>query len=162
VFVALLCAGALVSDFSLAAPERGARSARAKQADATLPNVTYTGFRLLKDGRAVVYVEMTAKVPVTVQKQKNQVIYELEGARVALKNNRNPLLTSGFASVLESARLVPIKPARSAKAKRARAGESAPARVQLVLRLREDVTPTHAFSEQPSGAVLEVTLPAPR
>ena len=85
-----------------------------------------------------------------------------EGARVALKNNRNPLLTSGFASVLESARLVPIKPARSAKAKRARAGESAPARVQLVLRLREDVTPTHAFSEQPSGAVLEVTLPAPR
>jgi hypothetical protein len=34
-------------------------------------------------------------------------------------------------------------------------------RVQRVLRLREDVTPTHSLSERPSGAVLEITLPAP-
>ena len=161
--VALFCAGGLVSDFSLAAPtpKRGVHPKRAQDSQDALPNVTYTGFRVLKDGRAVVYVEISSKVPVTVQKQKNLVIYELEGARVALKNNRNPLLTSGFATILESARLLVVKPARAAKTKRARAAESGPSRVQLVLQLREDATPTHTLSERPSGALLEITLPAP-
>jgi hypothetical protein len=161
--LALFLGGALLSDVSLAAPtpKRSARPAHSKDSRDTLPNVTYTGFRVLKDGRAVVYVELTSKVPVTVQKQKNLVIYQLEGARVALKNNRNPLLTSGFATILESARLLVVKPSHAGKTKRGRTAESVPQRVQLVLRLREDVTPTHSLSERPSGAVLEITLPAP-
>lgn len=159
---ALIAAGTLASDFSLAAPlaQKSSRAARTKDSDSALANVTYTGFRLLKDGRAVVYVELTSKVPVTVHKQKNQVIYELEGAQVALKNNRNPLITREFATILESARLVVVKPARARKGKHAAQAESGSSRVQLVLRLREDVTPTHTLTERPSGALLEITLPA--
>jgi hypothetical protein len=160
--VALVAAGSLVTDFSLAAPlaQKSSRTARAKGSQSALPNVTYTGFRLLKDGRAVVYVELTSKVPVTVHKQKNQVIYELEGAQVALKNNRNPLITRQFATILESARLVVVKPGRAPKGKHVAKTESSSPRVQLVLQLREDVTPTHSLSERPSGALLEITLPA--
>ncbi|HWA77769.1 MAG TPA: hypothetical protein VG937_35780 [Polyangiaceae bacterium] len=153
---ALLAVGTLVSGSSSAAP----RSARSHDTvNAALPNVTFTGFRLLNDGRALLYVELTSKVPVTVQKQKNVVTYELEGAQVLLKNNRNPLITSQFATILDSARLV-VVPVPRKKGKKARGGEGALPRVQLVLRLREDVTPTHTFSERPSGAVLEITLPA--
>jgi hypothetical protein len=153
---ALLAAGTLASASSSAAP----RSARSHdKVNATLPNVTFTGFRLLGDGRALLYVELTSKVPVTVQKQKNVVTYELEGAQVLLKNNRNPLITSQFATILDSARLV-VVPAPSKKGKQARRADSPTPRVQLVLRLREDATPTHTFSERPSGAVLEITLPA--
>lgn len=155
---ALLAVGPSVASDSLAAPRAG-RSAKAA-ADAALPNVTFAGFRLLSDGRALLYVELTSKVPVSVQKQKNLVTYELEGAQVLLKNNRNPLITSQFDTILDSARWVVVRPARK-KGKRANATESAAPRVQLVLRLREDVTPTHTFSERPSGAVLEITLPAP-
>jgi hypothetical protein len=157
----LFACGTLAADVSFAAAsQRRARSLHATNGDDALPNVTYSGFRLLKDGRAVVYVELTGKVQVTVQKQKNLVIYELAGARVSLPNNRNPLITSQFATILESARLVVVKPARTGKGKHSRKGESGPPRVQLVLRLREDVTPTHTLSERPSGALLEVTLPA--
>jgi len=160
--VAALCAslaiGPCIANDSLAAPRAG-RSAKAVDAPA-FPNVTFAGFRMLGDGRALLYVEMTSKVPVSVQKQKNVVTYELEGAQVLLKNNRNPLITSQFATILDSARWVVVRPA-SKKGKRARAAENAVPRVQLVLRLREDVTPTHTFSERPSGAVLEITLPAP-
>lgn len=156
---ALLAAGTFVSDESIAAsPSAGRARATHGKADAALPNVTYTGFRLLSDGRAVLYVELTAKVPITVSKQKNVVIYQLEGARVALKNNRNPLITSQFATILDSARLVVVPAAR--KGKRTRSAEGAVPRVQLVLRLREDATPTHTLSERPTGALLEITLPA--
>jgi hypothetical protein len=153
---ALLAAGALVSASSSAAP-RTARSH--EKSNSALPNVTFTGFRLLGDGRALLYVELTSKVPVTVQKQKNLVTYELEGAQVLLKNNRNPLITSQFATILDSARLV-VVPTPRKKGKQARGADGATPRVQLVLRLREDATPTHTFSERPSGAVLEITLPA--
>lgn len=139
----------------LAAPKRAVRSAKAEEPSS--PNVTFTGFRRLSDGRALLYVELTAKVPVSMILQDGTVIYRLEGARVALKNNKNPLLTGAFATNLLSARLVTPKPARKTKAR----GKQSTARyVDVVLKLRSGVTPTHVMSERPGGAVLEITIPA--
>lgn len=140
----------------LAAPKRAA--AAAKSETAGLPNVTYTGFRRLSDGRALLYVELTAKVPVSVVQQPGGIIYRLEGARVALKNNKNPLLTGAFATNLLSARLVVPKAPR--KKGRGKPQDAEARHVDLVLKLRSGVTPSYAISERPGGAVLEITIPA--
>lgn len=139
----------------LAAPKRAVRAPKGDESNS--PNVTFTGFRRLSDGRALVYVELTGKVPVSVIRQQGALIYRLEGARVALKNNKNPLLTGAFATNLLSARLVTPKPARKAKGR----GKEATAHyVDVVLNLRSGVTPTHVMTERPGGAVLEITIPA--
>ncbi|MFZ5890376.1 MAG: hypothetical protein ACOY0T_04840 [Myxococcota bacterium] len=140
----------------LAAPNARARAKQSE--DSSLPNVTFTGFRRLADGRALLYVEITSKVPVSVVQQPGGVIYRLEGARVALKNNKNPLLTQGFDTNLLSARLVVPKAPRKKGARKA--SEAPASHVDLVLNLRSGVTPTHVMSERPGGAVLEITIPA--
>ncbi|HET9932047.1 MAG TPA: hypothetical protein VFQ35_15195 [Polyangiaceae bacterium] len=151
---ALLVAPSVVAE-PLAAPKRAVRSAGVDEPN--VPNVTFTGFRRLSDGRALLYVELSAKVPVSVLRQQGAVIYRLEGARVALKNNKNPLLTGAFATNLLSARLVTPKPARKGKG---RAKEPSTRYVDVVLNLRAGVTPTHVMSDRPGGAVLEITIPA--
>lgn len=139
-----------------ARPAAGAkRPSPAAQSEAG-PNVTYTGFRRLSDGRALLYVELTAKVPVSVVQQSDGIIYRLEGAHVALKNNKNPLLTGEFATNLLSARLVAPKRAKKARAKR----DPETQHVDVVLKLRSGVTPTYAINDRPGGAVLEITIPA--
>jgi hypothetical protein len=78
-----------------------------------------------------------------------------------LRNNRNPLLTSGFASVLESARWRVPKTSKSKKAQRGgkkHSGASEP--LALVLTLRAAVEPSHVLRDGASGSVLEITLPA--
>jgi hypothetical protein len=136
---------------------RGGRAKPKKVADPGLSNITFTGFRMLADGRALLFVELSAKVPVTVVKQKDGVVYQLEGARVALKNNKNPLITSGFSSDLLSARLVVPHASRSKGKTRKKADVVMP-RVDLVLTLRSNVAPTHVMTERAGGAVLELTI----
>jgi hypothetical protein len=154
---------ALATSAVLLAPAAAARSPSASKRTASAaereagPNVTYTGFRRLSDGRALLYVELTAKVPVSVVQQPGGVTYRLEGAHVALKNNKNPLLTGEFATNLLSARLVVPKAPR----KKTRGKSEPEARyVDVVLKLRSGVTPTYAISDRPGGAVLEITIPA--
>jgi hypothetical protein len=162
-----VAAGALTATALLvpAAPRRAEAAAPAAVEAAGLSNVTFTGFRLLADGRSLVYVELTSKVTVSVEKRGgNVVVYRLEGAYVALKNNKNPLITSGFASILDSARWVvkgrDRKNDRKKKSGRASAGADTAPHVDLVLTLRGAATPTHVMRDGKSGAVLEITLPA--
>lgn len=159
--LAIVAAALMVAPTSaaspIAAPKRAVRSAEAQE---QRPNITFTGFRRLADGRALLYVELTSKVPLSVMQQPSGVVYRLEGARVALKNNKNPLLTGAFATNLLSARLVTPRAPRHAKR---RGKETNPGSyVDLVLDLRSGVTPTHVMSERAGGAVLEITIPAPR
>jgi len=152
---ALLIAPEL-SAVPLASPKSHSQPKKADESG--LPNVTYTGFRRLSDGRALVYVELTAKVPVTVHPQPGGVIYRLEGARVALKNNKNPLLTGAFETNLLSARLVVPKASHKKGQRKASSAEST--HVDLVLSLRSGASPTHIMNERAGGAVLEITIPA--
>ncbi len=150
--------GAVLLGSSAEALAKSKSAHAAKHADDGLAQITFAGFRPLPDGRSVVYVELSNQVPVRLERQKGVLIYELSGAKVVLKNNKNPLITSGFVSSLDSARLVEPK----ALAKRGNKKTATPSgNVQLVLRLRADVEPSHAFVQRTGGAVLEVTLPAP-
>jgi hypothetical protein len=107
--------------------------------------ITYTGFVPFEDGRAKVYVELTRAVPVEVSRAGRTVTYTLKGARVVIRNNRNPLLTAHFASIVESARLVSDKKA-----------------TRLVVQLREEAAPSHRMVSRGRGAALEVDFPAPK
>lgn len=144
------------------AAARDTKGTSAVDADAAgLANVTFTGFRMLADGRSLVYVELTSKVAVSVEKRGNNVfVYRLDGTRVALKNNKNPLITSGFASLLDSARwVVPSSKAKKKPGRKAAAADASP-HVDLVLTLRDAATPTHVMRDGKAGAILEITLPA--
>lgn len=108
-----------------------------------LPEVTFTGFRALPDGRALVFVELTSVVPVSVHRDHRTVEYTLASCRVPLRNNTRPLLTGEFASSVASARLVPGKDS-----------------VKLVIQLAADVEPQHRVMPRGKGIVLEVSVPA--
>jgi hypothetical protein len=127
------------------APEtsRRAVSLAAGQAKAT-SEITFSGYQSLPGGRGILFVEMTDPVAVEA-KQTGQVIeYRLVGARVPLRNNKNPLLLRDFVSSALSAVLVPDKQA-----------------VRLVVTLRANVKPTHRLVARGKGAVLEIELPSP-
>lgn len=105
--------------------------------------VTFTGYQTLPEGRGMVFVELTDLVAVEVNRAGQTVEYKLLGARVPLRNNRNPLNLRDFSSSALSAQLVPDKNA-----------------VKLVITLRGNVQPTHRITSRGKGAVLEVELPA--
>ncbi len=152
--LAALALASVASPGSVSAAPR-----RAGSAPPDGPNVTYTGFRMLPDGRSLLFVELTGKVPVSEQRQGRTVTYLLEGAHVAARNNRNPLLTAGFATVLESARWRVPKRKQGKGAGGKSRGEAARA-LALVLTLRQPVEPSYSVRETSSGAVLEIMLPA--
>ena len=106
--------------------------------------ITFSGYQSLPGGRGILFVELTNPVAVEVKRTGQVIEYKLIGARVPLKNNRNPLLLRDFSSSASSAVLVPDKNA-----------------VRLVVTLREKVSPTHRMVERGKGAVLEIELPAP-
>src|SRR5262245_58761734 len=83
-----------VSAGSKAKPvSRGRSSARAGAAIATFP-----GFRLLPDGRSRIYVELTKQVSVDERRADGMLIYVIHDARVPVRNNRNSLITTHFAT----------------------------------------------------------------
>lgn len=106
--------------------------------------ITFSGYRALPGGRGVLFVEMTDPVAVEVKQVDRIVEYRLVGARVPLKNNKNPLLLRDFSSSALSAVLVPDKRG-----------------VRLVVTLRSAVTPTHRMVRRGKGVSLEIQLPAP-
>jgi hypothetical protein len=83
-------------------------------------------------------------VAVEVSRNGQVIEYKLVGARVPLKNNKNPLLLGDFNSSATTARLVPDKKA-----------------VRLVITLRGKVSPSHRVVARGKGAALEVELPPP-
>ncbi len=107
------------------------------------PIATYPGFMMLPDGTSQVWVQISKKVPVQVSQAKGRVTFTLTGSHVAITNNTNPLVTEYFDTPLRRARLV-----------RDKGG------AQLVLELREGVTPQHKLEDGPAGTMLlRITLP---
>jgi hypothetical protein len=106
--------------------------------------VTFSGYQTLPGNRGVLFVELTDAVVVEMSRHGQVVEYKLVGAKVPLKNNRNPLLLGYFNSSASAARLVSDKKA-----------------VRLVITLRDKVSPTHRMVARGKGAALEVELPAP-
>lgn len=114
--------------------------------DPNAPIATFPGFRMLPDGRSQVWVNLSKRVSVEARRAPGRVVYVLSGARVTIRNNTHPLVTTYFNTPLDRARLVPTKSA-----------------AELVLELRERVEPTYRLANGPGGtSVLEVTLPAPK
>jgi len=138
----LLGSPAMADGAGDASPTQGA-AGKAKKG----PEVTFAGFVSHDDGSSTVYVEVTESVAVDVSQHECTLTYTLRGAKVLLRNNRNPLLTRDFPSAVTSARLVPDKKAKSTK---------------LVIELREAVTPTHKMVSRGRGFALEVNVPAPK
>jgi hypothetical protein len=141
--------------FSLLAPapaqSQGKKAAAATSASAAT-EITFTGYQSLPNGGGILFVEMTKAVEVEVVRNGRQVEYRLVGARVPLRNNKNPLLLSDFDSSAASAQLV------TDKAKRGKHGKREPG-VRLVLKLRSDVVPVHRVVQRGKGAALEIELP---
>jgi hypothetical protein len=137
--VSLAAAGSLcAAPRALAAKHAKAKSKAAEGGT----EVTFTGYQTLPGGRGIVFVELTDLVAVEVNRAGQIVEYKLLGARVPLRNNRNPLNLRDFSSSALSAQLVPDKKA-----------------VKLVITLRGNVQPTHRITARGKGAVLEVELP---
>ena len=107
------------------------------------PEITFMGYRVLPGGRGTLFVELSETAVVEVSKAGQTVEYKMLGARVPLKNNKNPLLLRDFESSALTAVLVPGKKA-----------------VSLVVTLRGAVSPAHRMLERGKGAMLEVDLPA--
>ena len=137
-----LAVGLSAAPSALAAKSK--RAAKAKKAE-TGTAVTFTGYQSLPGGRGIVFVELTDLVAVEVSRAGQVVEYKLMGARVPLRNNRNPLYLRDFSSSALSAVLVQDKKNKA---------------VKLVITLRGNVQPTHHISARGKGAVLEVELPA--
>jgi hypothetical protein len=121
---------------------RGRRApARARQ-DAAV--ATFPGFRLLPDGTSRIYVELTRQVAVDERRADGMLVYRIHDARVPVRNNRNALITTHFATPVGRARLL-------------RSG----ADVELLIDLRKSVSATHkVVAGENGGARLEVDFPA--
>jgi hypothetical protein len=71
-------------------------------AEAVLP-----GFETLDDGSTRLFVDLSAPVSLETKPAKGSIVYVLKGARVARRNNCNPLVTEFFNTPVKTARLVP-------------------------------------------------------
>jgi hypothetical protein len=121
------------------------RRAKRRKIDPNAPIATYPAFMMLPDGSSQVWVYVNKKVPVQVSSAPGRVTFVLTGAQIAVWNNTHVLATQFFDTPLSRARLRPDK-----------------AGAQLVLELRENVTPTHSVADGPRGTmILRVLLPRP-
>jgi hypothetical protein len=121
------------------------RHVRAKKFhfDPNAPVATYPGFRMLPDGSSQLWVQVNRKVPVTASASGSVPSYVLVGAQITNKNNTRWLLTEYFDTPVARARL-----------RREAAG------AQLVIELRENVTPKYRTVDGPGGTmILYVDLP---
>jgi hypothetical protein len=134
-----------------------APKAAATQADDGI-EITFIGYRALPGGRGLLFVELSDSLVVDVSRAGPVIEYKMRGARVPLKNNRNPLLLRDFSSSALMAVLVPSKPEKGARKGKPARGEQS---VRLVVTLRGNVTPTHRIVMRGKSAVLEIELPAP-
>jgi hypothetical protein len=112
------------------------------RADAAV--ATFPGFRLLPDGRSRIYVELTKAVSVEEQRAEGKLVYVIHDARVPVRNNRNSLITTHFATPVGRARLL------------AAGGD-----VELIIDLRQAASASQKIVAGDNGGVrLEVDFPA--
>jgi hypothetical protein len=126
---------------SPAAPEtkKAKKRGRAKGDARPRPDAavaTFPGFRLLPDGRSRIYVELSKSVTVEEHRTDLALTFTLHDAQVLVRNNKNPLITTHFATPVSRARLVP-----------------AGADVNLVLDLRRATTRSSPVGSSPPRAL---------
>jgi hypothetical protein len=154
--VAATLAMASLLEPGLAWSQQSHKSSAAAAHDGDAAEITFTGYRSLATGGGVLFVEMTKSVEVEVEHNGRRVEYKLVGARVPLRNNRNPLVLAEFDANATSARLVNEKVKRGKHAKRAK---HTPEVVRLVIELRSDAVPPHRLVQRGQGYALEIVLP---
>jgi len=118
------------------------------------PAITFTGFHVFEDGRSRIFVKLTSEVPVEARYSGRKVEYLFRGAKIPVRNNKNPLITEHFPASIVSARYVADKKGK---------GREKPADARLEIVLREESKPTHKVERQGDGtAIFTVDLPKPR
>jgi hypothetical protein len=132
-----------------------AHSAKGRRHDAGGPAITFTGFHVFEDGRSRIFVKLTNEVPVEARYSGRKVEYLFRGAKIPIRNNKNPLITEHFPASIVSARYAVDKD-KKGKGR----DKSADARLEIVL--REESRPTHKVERQGDGtAIFTVDLPKP-
>lgn len=152
--VAATLAMASLLEPGLAWSQQSHKSSATAAHAADAAEITFTGYRSVATGGGVLFVEMTKSVEVEVEHKGRRVEYRLVGARVPLRNNRNPLVLREFDANATSARLV------NEKVKRGKRAKHAPEVVRLVIDLRSDAVPPHRLVQRGQGYALEIVLPA--
>jgi hypothetical protein len=117
--------------------DEGLKAATGGPAVASLP-----GFRVLPDGRSLVSLEVSGRVPVTQSIAAGRVRYHLAGVSVPARTNRFDLPTDFFATPVGRVRLY-----------------AADGGADLVIELRAPVRPTARVRQSDRGVVLRVELP---
>jgi hypothetical protein len=117
------------------------------------PAITFTGFHVFEDGRSRIFVKLTNEVPVEARYSGRKVEYLFRGAKIPIRNNKNPLITEHFPASIVSARYAADKKGKGRD-------KSADARLEIVL--REESKPVHKVERQGDGtAIFTVDLPKP-
>jgi hypothetical protein len=121
-------------------------------------DVTVSGFHAFDDGTSRITVELTSTVTVDANVTGRRAEYLLHGARIPIRNNKNPLLTEHFAAVVVSARLIPEGEGKKGRKKH----EPTRSDVRLVVEMREAAKPQHRLVRNADGtATLVVDFPKP-
>jgi|GEM_PF-2141036 len=107
------------------------------------PEATMVGFRKTGENSALVYVQLTESTTVRSSEAGKTLTFTLKGTLVPKQNNRNPLVATHFDSIVDSARLVPVK------------GDT-----NLIIVLRREARASVQVLKVGDGAVLEVHLTA--
>jgi hypothetical protein len=117
------------------------------------PAITFTGFHVFDDGRSRIFVKLTSEVPVETRYSGRKVEFLFRGAKIPIRNNKNPLITEHFPASIVSARYAADKKGKGRE-------KHADARLEIVL--REESRPTHKVERQGDGtAIFTVDLPKP-
>lgn len=138
----VLGSGAAQAEDARAGTEPEARAADAVPASA---EIIFTGFARHPDQGASIFVRMTGEVPVQAERAGKRLTYRLNGARLKLQNNQNPLPTEHFGPPVSNVALVPSSTG-----------------VDLVIDLSGSpgqAGPTHRYALQGGIATLHVELP---
>jgi len=142
----------------LVAPSRaksrtGGKARRTRDGASHMPAITFSGFHVFDDGSSRIFVKLSAEVPVDAHYAGKRIEYVFRGARIPVRNNKNPLLTEHFGAQVVSARFVQDKKGKGRD-------KSLDARFEIVL--REESKPPHKIERMPDGtAIFTVDLPKP-
>lgn len=108
------------------------------------PLVTFSGLRVYEDGSATLVVNLTEKTNVSVSSEGTRIEFVMEGARVHLKNNKNPLRAEYFRSNVVRAKLDDVEEG-----------------VRLRVVTRSEVAPRHTMEQYGTTTVLRIDFPPP-
>lgn len=154
----LLCSALLVSWLvPAAASAQGTPPTPSSPSVSSHAEVTFTGYEALPGGRGKIFVELSEAVAVEMSHTGQIYEYRLVGARVPLRNNKNPLLLQDFNVSALKAQLVTEKATRGKHAAKQRGKQQGA--VRLVVTMRGTAAPTFKVVSRGKGAALEVELP---